>query len=502
MWIDTLILKNIRAIPDATLHFSRGINILVGKNNAGKSTVLLPLLSLQNELRTLDREDTRLGTTEALAEIVFAEPDPKLIKKQYDQICFRPHGNNLVLQGKAQNKEWVGIERFPNYEPKNFIYPFVSNRKAVTLTETVNSETAIKVASNFVNLNAKIDRLANPEFLPAHELYMRACRDILGFCITSTHTNQGKRAVYTVRNLDSIPLHAMGEGVMNVLGLVAHLALAENKLFLVEEPENDIHPKALKALMDLIIESSVKNQFIITTHSNIVLKRLGAADNSRIFNVSCELIDRLPTSTVTQVEDTTEARHAVLQDLGYEMSDSDLWDAWLLLEESSAERLVRQYFIPWYATRMQGRLRTVAAHSISEIPIKFANFNNLFVFLHRASVYTNRAWVVVDGGPNEESVIDKLRATYAPSGWKADQFMLFKEHDFERYLPKQFQDEVTYTLNIADKKAKREAKKVLLEKVLAWVAEDEERAKAEFANSAAEVIAILKIIETAIRQEK
>jgi predicted ATPase len=34
----------------------------------------------------------------------------------------------------------------------------------------------------------------------------------------------------------------MGEGVMNILGLIVHLAIAENRLFLVEEPENDVHP--------------------------------------------------------------------------------------------------------------------------------------------------------------------------------------------------------------------------------------------------------------------
>ena len=41
----------------------------------------------------------------------------------------------------------------------------------------------------------------------------------------------------------------MGEGVANIVGLLVDLCLAENKLFLIEEPENDIHPKALKGLL-------------------------------------------------------------------------------------------------------------------------------------------------------------------------------------------------------------------------------------------------------------
>jgi hypothetical protein len=57
----------------------------------------------------------------------------------------------------------------------------------------------------------------------------------------------------------------MGEGIPHLLGLINDLCLAENKLFLIEEPENDIHPKALKRLLDLIIQKSQSNQFVIST---------------------------------------------------------------------------------------------------------------------------------------------------------------------------------------------------------------------------------------------
>lgn len=503
MWIDSIVLKNVRAIPDATLKLSRGINILVGPNNAGKSTVLLPLLSLQEGLRMLDYEDVRLGTSDSFAEIAFAEQDMDLVKKKYDRIAFSYNKQRqFVFVGTSTNANksaHEGLPRFPGSEPRNFIYPFVSKRKVTALSEHVNQETVMKVPSDFENLNAKIDRLANPDFLPAHDIYMRACRDILGFRVTTAHTGQGKRAVYTVRNLHAIPLLAMGEGVMNILGLVANLALAENKLFVIEEPENDIHPRALKALMDLLTECAHKNQFVITTHSNIVVKKLGTVKDARIFNVAHNIVDRMPTATVTQVDDTTEARQAVLRDLGYEMSDSDLWDAWLFLEESSAERVVRQFFIPWFTPRLQGRLRTYAAHSISEVAAKFADFNNLFVYLHLEPAYKNRVWVVVDGGHEEADVINRLIGTYTASGWRADQFLQLQQHDFEKYYPDVFQEQVTAALQLENKRDRREAKKKLLETVLGWIAEDEPRAKDAFAKSAAEVVEILKRIDSHVK---
>ncbi len=47
----------------------------------------------------------------------------------------------------------------------------------------------------------------------------------------------------------SIPITAMGEGIPHLLALINDLCLAENKLFLIEEPENDIHPKRVGTIL-------------------------------------------------------------------------------------------------------------------------------------------------------------------------------------------------------------------------------------------------------------
>jgi hypothetical protein len=98
---------------------------------------------------------------------------------------------------------------------------------------------------------------------------------------------------------------------------------------------------ALKALLDLIEQSASRNQFLISTHSNIVVRHLGAIPDSHLFYVHAEPGVLPPTATVQPVDHTTEARIAALRDLGYRFSDFDLWDDWLILEESSAERIIR-----------------------------------------------------------------------------------------------------------------------------------------------------------------
>src|SRR5579862_7661191 len=262
MWVSHLTGENVRSFQTIDVAFSRGINVLIGQNNAGKSTIVRILLGLQEGLPGLDRGDLRVGADKGGAAVTL----------DLEKVSFQPNDLQAVtfefVQGVVTQRSLLhsGAQghpsSFPNREQKNFIYPFLTKRKVTGLDEAINEDVATQVPPNFQRLNAKIDRVSNPEFVPANEMYVKACQDILGFRIASIQSTGGKRAAYTVKNFVNIPLASMGEGVMNTLGLVVDLCVADGKLFLVEEPENDIHPQALKALMKFICERAEKNQFI------------------------------------------------------------------------------------------------------------------------------------------------------------------------------------------------------------------------------------------------
>jgi predicted ATP-dependent endonuclease of OLD family len=64
MWIDRLEVENIRSFKKLDLHFSQSINIFIGENNSGKSTLLKCLYELQEQgvLNNLDlRKDSESG---------------------------------------------------------------------------------------------------------------------------------------------------------------------------------------------------------------------------------------------------------------------------------------------------------------------------------------------------------------------------------------------------------------------------------------------------------
>ena len=86
------------------------------------------------------------------------------------------------------------------------------------------------------------------------------------------------------------------------------------------------------------------------------------------------------------------------------------------------------------------------------------------------------------------------------SGWTPDRFSAFSEPTFERYYPKQFQKRVDEAPANDDKKAKRAAKKQLLDAVLDWIKKSPDDAKIAFEESAQEVIEQLRRIREDLQE--
>lgn len=499
-------LKNVRGFKELPkTEFSDSINIFIGENNSGKSTILqaIHLIQKTDALCTLDQT---IGTKNGLVKLFCKGDHEPSFTADTNRLGFLfrlNDGTRNLLHANDGEAGWGSATN--QSEPDNLIYPYLSKRKVAVYSTDVHKAAVLAVTGNFTYLYAKIDSLSDPQ-QSQYEDYIEACDNILGFRIsTSGADGNGKRAVYKLHGHEEIPLTSMGEGVANLLGLIVDLCVAENRIFLIEEPENDIHPKALKALLGLIIKKSATNQFFVSTHSNIVMRTLGASGTSKVFEVSNELSDpekpKLFVSHIKEIK-TPEERRDTLESLGYEFFDYGQYAAYLFLEESSAEIIIREYLIPWYVESLVGKIRTYSAASISKIEKRFEDFNNLFIFIHLEPLYKNKAWVIIDGGESEAQIIVRLKDMYAEkNGWNEGNFSQFASHDFEEYYPIPFKERFISEIRDAgslSKEVKRAKKLVLLNELRSWISENEDEAKTLFELTAKEVISKLKEIDSAL----
>lgn len=496
MHITNIFLNNIRGFDKLKLDLSPTINILVGPNNSGKSTILNAIHRIQLS-SALGTDDKRIDGNDHLIALSFAGKDTASYFRFEPpvDIHIRLEASNLIIRHGDSNTTRSLI---PSKEPENFIYPYLSNRKATNFNEDINLETTNQVTGNLARLYPKIDKFISPQY-SKHDEFFQWCKEILGFSISTMSSTGGKRAGYPVDDNTQIPIQAMGAGVSNALGLLVDLCEGDGNLFLIEEIENDLHPTSLRALLKVIIKKSETNQFIITTHSNIVTNMLGAHSNSIVIRVSIDYSSKIPLSKALIV-DGYENRKNVLEELGYQFADVNPWEYWLFLEESSAERLIRNYLIPLFQPDLRYKLRTFSSRSLSQVRDKFEDFNQLFVFLNLQEGYKNRAWVILDSGDTESEVVKSLIKTYCKNGWDEDRFLQFDKHDFEEYYPDEFSERVKKVLSIKDKKDKRENKLTLLKDVIEWLDSDENDAKTALKKSAAPVIKLLKTISDSIKE--
>jgi predicted ATPase len=499
MRVETISLTNFRSFVDSGSIELTDITLLIGANNSGKSSVLRGLALLQQNSKVTPA-DVRMGESTATVRIGLSAMLPPLPGSPHDgvyeatlQTPDRRGWSQQIFQVRSVNGGVGGAAPLPAIAPHHFIVPFLTSRKVMTYNEDVREQNALQINDTMTFLAARLSTVSNQHH-PRNAAYTAACERILGFPVTCVPSPGGQQPGVYLPDGSSLSITQLGEGVPQIVTLLAELALCREKLFLIEEPENDLHPMALKELLDLILVSAQENQFVISTHSNIVLTQLGASPATTVYEVDAPR--ELPTTaTLRKVAPEPQARLEVLRSLGYALSDFDLWDGWLFLEEASAERIIRDCFIPWFVPQLS-RVRTVSCEGAGKVDPSVEDFYRLVRFTHLEHVYKNSTWVRVDNDEAGKDAIKKLHSRFPT--WERDRFGCFTKAAFEQYYPPRFADAVARTLAVNDRQAKRDTKRALLATVLEWIKTEPDVARVEFEMSAQDVIEDLRAIALAL----
>lgn len=500
MWLENITIENIKSFEKASLTFDKRINILTGVNNSGKSTIINAIKSLQIN-HGVNEQSIRIGNDFGITSMTISDLDKRCknyINPESKKLLtvFRYGPNHQTTRRAFINNRETDFRPFVQNEPDNFIYSFLSNRVSQQFNNTISHESIHNTDNSFNNLYGKIYRITTPEY-PERENFINTTKSMINFIVSSYASkvhNHGFEAGIIVDKYNSIPLSLMGTGITNALTIVNDLCMADNNLFLIEELENDLHPKLLKKLLELIIEKADKNQFIISTHSNIVTKYLASHEYSKLFHFKLDYKNKLPITIVEEIN-TFEKRLEALKDLGYEIEDYELWKGYLILEESSAESIIK-HLISWFSPELITKIRTISARGLNRIEAKFDDFNRLFVYLNLSPIYKNKAWVICDN--NGKNIIDTLRSKYK-NNWNEENFMTFTKDNFEEFYPEPYKSRFLQIKQESENRRELfEKKKILTTEVLSWIISNEETAKIKFKESAVEIIELLDKIKRSL----
>jgi predicted ATPase len=289
MRVKSVRLQNFRSYKETDDIFFSQINVLIGANNSGKSAIIKSLMLLQTGY---DNAKFNVRAGEVSCEVEIELEDFNKFKNWYGSnesqrlkitAQINASGNINYLYNGGHPSPALGP--ISDKDSNHFILPHFSKRKSNGFSIDVGEGSAGKIIPNYSNLSSKISTLSNPTRIGTN-FFWRECENILGFKLGNIPSGSGSKPGIYVGNNFPISVEQLGEGVPNIVSLLADMAESEGKLFLIEEPENDLHPEALKSLLNLIIESSRLNQFVISTHSNIVLRHLGAEENAKIYKIT------------------------------------------------------------------------------------------------------------------------------------------------------------------------------------------------------------------------
>lgn len=355
---ESIKVKNYKCFWEEASGFERimPINIIIGKNNSGKSS-LLDLIRF-----TIDGNREPINSSNSKAEILVGH----FLREEEIAVGFGratrggPIPGNHFEYGRAfvnskciyelendrkKNFKTLTVEMSPtvNYLMQDCVNAITSPLKGkefchvtaerdivieadeVQMELKANGVGATSIIQSIINKKAYDSNLIEKKLL--NELNKIINPDIEFKRISVQSDDQNKWEIYFLDNNENkIALSKMGSGIKTILLVLLNLIVKpsiKNKsvneyVFAFEELENNLHPSLQRRLYSYLIDFSKLNNvyFFLTTHSNVVIDAFGAYNNAQLIHV----INDGNKSITKTVLGYKENKH-ILKDLDVRASD-------------------------------------------------------------------------------------------------------------------------------------------------------------------------------------
>ena len=333
--IEKIRLKNFHKFKELELKFDKRINIFVGDNESGKSTILSAIdLTLSGSIYKVENIGLRnIFNIDVISDFMNNESKSyESLPKVFIEICLSKDNENYELNGKNNSYEestnGLKLEIIPNDEfseeisniikEEEFAFPFeyykisfntfsgklYSQYKKHLNHIFIDNSKINERTSNYKYIenmyNSRIDSVNKykyqNKFQKAKQTFVNNVLNDLNkeiadykFSIKSNIKDDLEKQLTLLEN--GVDIINKGTGKQCVIKTKFALLKSkekkhENKIVLIEEPENHLSHINMNKLIDIIKEYD--KQIFISTHSNLITSRLGLnnvimmSDNNQI----------------------------------------------------------------------------------------------------------------------------------------------------------------------------------------------------------------------------
>lgn len=346
---------------EVSLDNIKNVNLLIGKNNSGKSSVLdvidyifskdnkkkikignikITQTLLEEIYKNYFRKDVHLGIGFSNGPSIYNlgikllnkdieynfektgglnSKDIKVIDKNYDNfnhIEGNINGSANQLFNSLQFKEplWVAAERniIPELQLDNHL------KKNVELEP--NGNNATNIIASYLNDANKSEKLIEDKLLKDFNSILDD--DAHFDRIMVQQIDGDKWEIYLVENDNRYPISEMGSGLKTILLVLLNLIVCNDEkksnIFLFEELENNLHPALQRRLFNYIYNYAIDNNSLvfITSHSHVAVNCFYDKRDASIYHI--EKNDGI--SSIRRVDNTMEYS-LILNDLDVRASD-------------------------------------------------------------------------------------------------------------------------------------------------------------------------------------
>lgn len=263
--------------------------------------------------------------------------DTKESNKPGQAINIFKRNGNKVKYGSKLTKTSL-FEDVPNYFSVIRVLKFVLSSGIESYADAVNSLNSVIKTPTFYFSNLELLKTGNVDRLDFYngrivsfelkdeiiklektdnwEIFKSALENILNiedvvvgeFLFNEEDSNKKRRKYLTFRHFQKNKnLTNFSDGTILIIALITKVLSSNNDIFLIEEPENSTHPRALIDLFSFLKSFSEHKQFIITSHSIAILNK------TKTDNIIVSSVNENGLSTFYNVADKTDLKKRLKQ---------------------------------------------------------------------------------------------------------------------------------------------------------------------------------------------